>query len=365
VELAPKFMQVKSITTPSPYIIGPVHDSLWLIFSPVISLLLGFALMLKIFAWKTQFIGPEPHRLIFYIAIAFTQGHLIATFIRTHGNLAIYRQYRWRFTAVPLILFVSIYTSPWISAFALFIAVFWDIYHSCLQTFGIGRIYDAKVGNDPLAGRRLDICFNILLYLGPLAAGASLIPHFSNAVAGFSHLPNDTSAVAMLFSSMPQTVGTYIIEVRIAVCTIAAIVMIAIFLEYSRLRGQGYSVPWQKVALFASTGTCSIIAWGFNPLGIAWAVMNIFHAVQYFALVWHTENRNMQVRFGFGSRPVVNHSMLAAYLVIFLTGGLILDQLNTRISDSLIFSCALLHFWYDSFIWSVQRRQHLQVSQPA
>jgi hypothetical protein len=344
------------------YIIGPVHDSLWFIFSPLISLGLGFVLMLKIFAWEPQFIGPEQHRLLFYLGIAFTEGHLLATFARTHGNRAIYRQFPLRFTIVPVVLVGGIYFSYWIAAFALFVSVFWDIYHSCLQTFGLGRIYDAKAGNDPLEARRLDMAFNIVLYLGPLAAGAVFVPHLVNAIKGFARLPDNHSLLVALFTAMPEKVGAYAEGVRLVVLAVAVVVGLGFVFEYARLRRRGYRPPWQKVALFASTGICSLIAWGFNPLGVAWAVMNIFHAVQYFALVWMTEGGHLRSRLGLSERRGIPTLALVAFLGIFLWSGLFLDQLDTPATDAFILSCALLHFWYDSFVWSVRKNQHLVVS---
>ena len=57
------------------------------------------------------------------------------------------------------------------------LAVWWDVYHSSLQTFGFGRIYDAKVKNNPTTGRRLDYWMNLFLYLGPVLAGAHFADH--------------------------------------------------------------------------------------------------------------------------------------------------------------------------------------------
>ena len=346
----------------SPYIIGPVQDSLWFIFSPLLSLLLGFVLMLKALAWEPRFLDSEPNKLLFYLGIAFTQGHLLATFVRTHGNRSVYRQFRWRFTLVPIVLLAAIYASPWIGALALFVAVFWDVYHSCLQTFGIGRIYDAKAGNGALVGRRLDIWFNLLLYLGPIAAGAVFVPHFVNAVEGFSSLPERQSFFATFFTTMPDTVGTYVHGVRLTVLVVGLLVGGGFCLEYRKLQRLGYRAPWQKVALFGSTGLCSIIAWGFNPLGVAWAVMNIFHAVQYFALLWCTEGSNMRSGLRLGEGWLPRQLLLFAFLGVFLWGGLLLDQFEDPFTDALLLSCALLHFWYDSFVWSVRKRQHLSVA---
>ncbi len=55
-----------------------------------------------------------------------------------------------------------------------------------------------------------------------------------------------------------------------------------------------------------STGLVSIYTWGFNTWGEAFFIMNVFHAVQYFGIV----------------------------LVM-----------------------SIMHFWYDGFIWSVQKKQ--------
>lgn len=77
--------------------------------------------------------------------------------------------------ALLLLLFVS---GPALTAAAA-LAVWWDVYHSALQTFGIGRIFDAKAGNDPEAGRALDLVLSLLLYAGPIACGSMLLYHAS------------------------------------------------------------------------------------------------------------------------------------------------------------------------------------------
>ena len=43
----------------------------------------------------------------------------------------------------------------------------------------------------------------------------------------------------------------------------------------------------------ALTGAVSLYAWGFNPFGHAFFVMNFFHAWQYFAIVWSTDKKNV------------------------------------------------------------------------
>ena len=62
---------------------------------------------------------------------------------------------------------------------------------------------------------------------------------------------------------------------------------------YYRLARQGYRVSWQKVILFVTTGSVSVYVWGFRSFFDAFWVMNFFHALQYFAIVFHTEKTNL------------------------------------------------------------------------
>ncbi len=55
-----------------------------------------------------------------------------------------------------------------------------------------------------------------------------------------------------------------------------------------------YRVSFHKVFLLASTGLCSIYAWGFNAFGEAFFIMNLFHAVQYLGLVWWSEGKRVR-----------------------------------------------------------------------
>src|SRR6185436_12100871 len=74
-------------------------------------------------------------------------------------------------------LFLAMCVSKWVAISAAVLATWWDVYHSSLQTFGLGRIYDARVGNDATVGRRLDYMLNLLIYAGPILAGSVLMAH--------------------------------------------------------------------------------------------------------------------------------------------------------------------------------------------
>ena len=104
-------------------------------------------------------------------------GHLVAVAFRSHANHAIFSQHPFRFVGVPLALLIGMLVWRPVFIVAIVVATFWDVYHSGLQTFGFARIYDAKLGNDPNAGRSLDWMLNHVLYAGPIFAGVSMMDH--------------------------------------------------------------------------------------------------------------------------------------------------------------------------------------------
>jgi len=232
------------------------------------------------------------------------------------------------------------------------IATFWDVYHSAMQTFGLGRIYDMKAGNPAKVGRMLDSWLNYVLYAGPIAAGLVLMDH----VGDFEEF--DQLGWAAL-AAFPQTVEGFAGTLRLIVIAGSIAVIIAYVIGYWRLSRQGYKISAQKVALLASTGLTSIIAWGFNPFFIAFVVMNAFHAIQYFAIVWIKEKKNLTERFGLNGKPWAKPALIILFFTPAFGFGFIQEWVNIPSNwlYAFVLSVALLHFWYDGFIWSVRKKQ--------
>jgi hypothetical protein len=259
---------------------------------------------------------------------------------------------------VPIALFASVFVSTWALVVVTVIGVWWDVYHSALQTFGIGRIYDLRTGNDLDAGRTLDRWMNILLYAGPILGGASLALHmetFSNFAevesAFFTSIPARAEAHSRLLTGMVLAVG---------------IPYTAYYLwSYYRLAQQGYKVSLQKAALYAIVAVVSITCWGFNSFGEAFFVMNFFHALQYFFIVWHIEGGGMTARSGLARVPHGRYLALALFVAIGLGYGIWSTgawpwpelQPSRRVLAATLLTVSILHFWYDGFIWSVRRGQ--------
>jgi hypothetical protein len=280
-----------------------------------------------------------------------TFAHLIAVAPRAYLNPDVFQSHRRRLTWVPILLVAALLASPQLLLCAGVLTVFWDVHHSAMQTFGLGRIYDMKAGNKPLELRGTDLRLNWVLYVGPIAAGASLIEH----LASLRDLgPLGWTAVVAV-PSLAQTHSTAIRDAAIAAWLGAA--MWAAW-DYRAAIRRGYRLPVHKAALLGSTAFVSIAAWGLATPVAAFAIINLFHAVQYFALVWLKEGPRMHQAMQRRRPTLPSLIALALFLLICLAFG-IAYQLgkDARWLAGPFIACSLLHFWYDSFVWSVRKKQ--------
>jgi hypothetical protein len=256
------------------------------------------------------------------------------------------------FLAIPVILYVAMNSSMWILVSVSVLATFWDVYHSGLQTFGFSRIYDRKAGNDPHAGRKLDWWLNHLLYAGPIIAGATTLDHVED-------LEEYEDIGSMLFSGIPATMaGTQKYYAWIVIA--AGTLFLAYYVyAYYRLHRSGYKISRQKVLLLTTTGFCSIYTWGFNSFGEAFFIMNVFHATQYFGIVWWSERRNMTTLFRLHRLRLAKPITLGLFLTIAFGYGYFVQAVDADINWlwSITLVVSIMHFWYDGFIWSVRKKQ--------
>lgn len=330
------------------FIAGPIYDLLFFIGSPLLALVLGIAIAdSPLRTTDVDLFGHEGTPASIFIG-SFIMAHLGLVFFRSHGNQAIFRQYPLRFTLAPLALFVGICLSDWVLVCTSVIATWWDVYHSSLQTFGLGRIYDMRAGNDPRVGRRLDYLLNVLLYAGPILAGATLFDH----VEDFDEFERVGS---VFFTSIPAQVEGFTGALTWGVLGIGVPFLAYYVLTYAGLRRRGYQVSMQKVALYTITGLCSIVCWGFNSFGEAFFIMNFFHALQYFALVWWMERDNLSRVLRVKSRALV----FAIFVGLGAAYGVWAEMVDpdTRWALAFVSVVSIMHFWYDGFIWSVRKKQ--------
>lgn len=233
------------------YIVSAVYDNIFFITAPLTAFALGLVLAFSSVSSMSVTIFSHKESPDTLFLGSFIMAHLFIVFFRSNGNKKIYELYPLRFTVVPLVLFLAMCVSKWVAISAAVLATWWDVYHSSLQTFGLGRIYDARVGNDATVGRRLDYLLNILIYAGPILAGAVLMGHTKDF--------QDYEAVnAMLFAHMGDYIDSKQRYLQFAVLSVGIPFIVYYLFSYWRYYKQGYKISPQKVTLLASTAAVSI-----------------------------------------------------------------------------------------------------------
>ncbi len=339
------------------YIVGPAYDTVFFITAPLSAFAPRVAVYLSSLpSMKVKIFSHEGSPDSIFLG-SFIMAHLFIVFFRSNANKKIFDLYPYRFTVVPLVLFAAMCVSQFVAISAAVLATWWDVYHSSLQTFGLGRIYDSRAGNDAEVGRRLDYLLNLLMYAGPIFAGAVLMAHTKD-------FEQYDLVKAMLFAHMGDMITAKQNYFRLFILSAGVPFILYYIWSYWRYSQQGYKVSPQKVALLASTAAVSIYTWGFNSFGQAFFIMNFFHAFQYFGIVWWSEKKTMMNLFRLHDVSWGKWATLALFLGIGFGYGLwaevadsgaVPSGLDIGFNATIVVS--LMHFWYDGFIWSVRKSQ--------
>lgn len=87
--------------------------------------------------------------------------------------------------------------------------------------------------------------------------------------------------------------------------------------------------------------------------------MNFFHALQYFGIVWAREKTNIARIFRVQHYVFGKYVALALFLSVTLMYGLWTEVIDLDITTlwAVTLTVSIMHFWYDGFIWSVQKKQ--------
>jgi hypothetical protein len=333
------------------YLRSALCDWCWIVLSSCWAIALGW-LLSQWLLQKTVLFLDTTQTTAFFFYMALTQGHLLITVFRTHANPALFNKFYWRFTLVPLLVYAAAISNHWMFASLFVVSVFWDVYHSSLQVFGFARIYDRKAGNDPQKGRRLDYLLCLMIYAGPVLGGLLLLEHLAafGELASLSELEIFGLLIsAQALASAPDLTTPYLESIRILVIGCAAVILIIYFISLQRLSREGYRLPLPKLAMFISTAIACVFAWGFNSFAMGFLIANIFHAVQYFAFDRVIERESL------GRVPPLSPIPQGAlYVLIPFVLGLLVISFDSMEARALVIVCALMHFWWDGFIWSVR-----------
>jgi Flp pilus assembly protein TadD len=291
-----------------------------------------------------------------FVAAFGAMGHHLPGMIRAYGDRALFNRFRTRFIVAPLaLLVVCIWSSLYNVQAVQLVAMAWGIWHGMMQTYGFGRIYDAKASAGAAGRARSDLMLCFAWFL----AAVLLSPMRFRTL------------LDLYYESGGPVVPVTLISLFRAGVVLALGVVTILFLwrQWSDWRHQGWMSP-VKIGLLAS----SIAFWwycnnGVQNILVGIALFEVFHDVQYLSIVWIYNRtrveRDESIR-GF-MRFVFRRSgaLIGVYVGLVLAyGSLGLMSSSTLAADwirhllfGVVTASALLHFYYDGFIWKVREKQ--------
>ena len=340
----------------SRWILGPWRDMLLFVATPL--------LVLPLTLGAGRVVSGE-QILIFVVAFG-AVGHHLPGLMRAYGDRELFRRFRVRFLLVPLVLLptcVFFFIDELVGM--KLVVLTWGLWHFLMQTYGFARIYDAKSGSTDRWSRWLDWW----LCIGWFGAAVLYSPHRVGEFLGWAYQ-----------AGLPTAWDLRLDEVRAGWLgvTLAVTVWVVARLAWRGL--QGLPVSGGKVLLllvsFAFYWYCIV---NLTNLVVGVAMFEVFHDIQYLALVWIFNRRRVSSGAGVGAmtRFLFRNSgaLVGLYLgLVFAYGSLSLmaDWVSSEGLRNLLFgviaTSSLLHFYYDGFIWKVRdpdTRRSLGVSDPS
>jgi tetratricopeptide (TPR) repeat protein len=350
---------------PRTWIVSPAWDLLYLVLTP---LLIVPVVLVTLRAWLTT-------EQVYLAVISFASlGHHMPGFMRAYGDRDLFQRYRWRFLlAPPLVLGLALLFTPppalaqtlglpWthLHGLELILAV-WGTWHGLMQTYGFMRIYDLRRGENDRRTARLDQALCVAIF----AAGVVFSDTRMFGLAG-----------AMWQAGLPIFGPETLATLRWIVGAASVAIGIAHFANAFRRHRHGAPINGVKLLLVGVTGWfwwyCGQLS---TNLLIGVAMFEIYHAVQYNAIVWIYNRRLLEsARERFGPLGFLFRdrlSMLGVYLGAIAAYSSI--RFFTASSDDRMFSgdtagaqqlliaffvaSSMLHFYYDGFIWKVSEKK--------
>lgn len=331
-----------AIATPGPWIVGPWQDALFFIGTPL--LILPALLLLRLrFSAESIWLA---------VAALGAQGHHLPGMLRAYGDRELFRRYRVRFIAAPILLVAVCWACRQLGLEGLELLMFlWAWWHGLAQVYGFMRIYDAKAGGASRRRATLDLATCVVWFAGALLFAPDKLAQILGA----------------LYASGGPVLPAGAIGAARAAWGVVAVAVTATFVATTLAdwrRGAAPSLP--KLMLIASSFAFWWVATVFiRPTILGVAAFEIFHDVQYLAIVWVFNRSRVDAgkpvgpvtRFLFRPRPALVALYVGLVLAYGWLGSLDLargdDDLRLTIYG-LVAASALLHYYFDGFIWKIR-----------
>jgi Flp pilus assembly protein TadD len=329
----------------SPWILDRWRDLLLFVGTPVLLIPIFTAAQAR---WSAQ-------DIFLFVGAFGAMGHHLPGMIRAYGDRALFNRFKIRFVVAPLALLAVCTWSSFYNIQAVqLVAMAWGIWHGMMQTYGFCRIYDAKASAKAAARARVDLAlcfawFSAAVLLSPMRFRTLLELYYE--------------------SGGPVIAAATVAAIRTAVVVALGLVtLVFLWRQWSDWRAARGASP-VKITLLVS----SIAFWwycnnGVQNILVGIALFEVFHDVQYLAIVWIYNRARVErdksiggfMRFVFrrsGALIGVYVGLVLAYGAIGFVDSAVTAQWIRHALMGLVTASALLHFYYDGFIWKVRETQ--------
>ncbi len=291
-------------------------------------------------------------KLAFFTASFLGLGHHFPSFLRAYGDRLLFKKYKWRFIIAPLVLIplAGLYTFYDIKAY-YFLILLWIAWHSASQIFGIGRMYDSKIGKIDSLTARLDwmlilAWFYCVIILSPWRLGGYMAVFY-------------------------QTGGPFLSASNILFLQNSAKIFLGLFtllylLHYFAKRSIFPLKNHLKLALFIT----NIAMWYYafvevKNVIVGLCIWEIIHWAQITPLTWtYNHNRSQRhpeignfIKTIFSQKKMwifIYTALVLSYGALGTIPHLLEDDFYYRLITALLVSSGILHFYYEGFVWKVR-----------
>lgn len=327
--------------------------SRWIFDAPRdLALFVATPLLILPLAFLIRSAGSEA--LFVLLVAAFGQvGHNLPGLIRAYGDRELFRRFRGRFILAPLLLGAACVLAAFHNLNVLVLtSVSWAIWHALMQTYGFVRIYASRNENAKTAGsfdRRLDFAMCVLWFVGAILLNEQPRMLMLQRWYGSGGFP----VPAALLDSIRVLWLSILIGVT-------ALWLVRSIRNPARTRGEATRLG----LMVTSIGFYWYAYAGASNMLVGAAMFEVFHDVQYLAIVWLFNRRRVEQRadvgrvFGFLFRR--SGALIGCYVgLCFAFGSLkFLESSATGSLQNLLIAflatSGLLHFYYDGFIWKIR-----------
>ena len=298
----------------------------------------------------------SPEEIFLYVIALGATGHHLPGLMRAYGDRELFRRFRVRFILAPLFLLavclgIAFYAT---TDGLLFLLLLWGLWHGAMQVSRIARLYDAKAGSVAPATARLDLAMCLAWFGVGFVFSPTRMYEF---LAGLSN------------AGGPLLPENFVPALQFGWATFAAAATLAFAVNVAIQWRRG--APPNPVKLLVMAGSFGFWCYAMIAVPhvlIAIALFEVFHAVQYLAIVWAFNRARVErgeasgrfARFLFRRHlPLV-----ALYLLLVLGYGSLSLAKNyfdsgaaaARLLAAVFVASGFLHFYFDGFIWKLRER---------